>query len=79
MIGILRGQLLVDVDPEAGSISRVHVPFAETVPMGEHLVGQTGMRHVFLDAEVVDGEPEVQRRRHGDGRKVGRTVEAVRT
>ena len=53
----------------------MHVAGVEGVVVREDLVGQLRVVHVLLDPEVVNGETEVQRRGHSDGRKVGGTME----
>ena len=54
----------------------MHVAGVEGVVVGEDFVGELGVVHVLLDAEVVDGEAEVERGGHGDGRDVGGAVVA---
>ena len=76
LVGVFGGEDFVDVDAEAGGVAGVHVASVEGVVVGEDLVGERGVVHVLLDAEVVDGEAEVQGGGHGDGGKVGGAVEA---
>ena len=49
----------------------MHEAVLERVGMRKHAIGLFGVPHVFLDAEVVDAEVEMQRRRHADRTQVG--------
>ena len=62
--------------PRPGASPGMHVAGVEGVVMREDLVGKRRVVHVLLDAEVVDGEAEVQRGGHGDRREIGGAVEA---
>lgn len=64
LVGVLRGELLVDIHAVAGRLARVQHALVEGVGMREDGVGLLGVRHVFLDAEVGHPEVEVQRRAH---------------
>ena len=44
--------------------------------MWKHGVRFLGMRHEFLDAEVMDCRIEMQRRGRGDWREISRSMEA---
>ncbi len=76
MIGVFCGERFVDIDAEAGSVAGIHVAGVEGVVMGKDFVGKRRVVHVLLDAEVVDGEAEMQCGRHGDRRKIGGAMEA---
>src|SRR5262249_55109610 len=70
MIWILRGKSFIDLNPDAGFFTRVHVAIPEKISMWEDLVGFLGVMHVFLNAEVVDAEVKMQRRAHAHGAQV---------
>jgi len=67
LIWIFRRQLFVDVHTNPGRISGMHRSIFERIRMREHLIGFRRVRHVFLNAEVMDAEIEVQRRTHAHG------------
>src|SRR3981081_2975277 len=71
LVGEFGGEGFVDVDAEAGGVAGVHVAGVEGVVVGEDFVGEFRVVHVLLDAEVVDGEAEMERGGHGDGGDVG--------
>ena len=48
----------------------------QLVSVREDAVGLGGVGHVLLNAEVVHGQIEVQRRRHADRRQIGRAMRA---
>ena len=64
----------VDVDAKARRIAWVHDAVLEPITMRKHAIGLVRMPHVFLDAEIVDAQVEMERRRHADGAQIGRTV-----
>ena len=74
LIGMLRGQGFVDVDAETGRFAGMHVTSVECVVMREDFVGESGVMHVLLDAEVMNSEAEVERGGHGDRREIGGSV-----
>src|SRR5690348_4337849 len=65
LVGILRGEGFVQIDAESGRVAGVHIAVAEGIMVRENGVGFGGVRHMLLNAEVVDGEAEVQRGGHG--------------
>src|SRR3712207_3673648 len=71
LVRVAAGELLVQGDAQPGLVAGVHGPVGEPVGVREGLVGERGVRHVLLDTEVVDREPEVQRRGEADGGDVG--------
>ena len=76
LVGILARELFVEVHAEAGGVAGMHVAVVELIAVREDFVGLFVVRHVFLDAEVVNGEVEVQRGGHADGREVRGAVAA---
>src|SRR5579863_2104226 len=76
LIGILSGQRLIQVDTQPRSVAGKHHAVFEGVIVREYGVGLFGMRHVLLDAEVMDRRAEVQRGGHGDGGQIRSAVTA---
>src|SRR5882672_9179164 len=70
------GDLLVDIDAEAGGVAGVHHSVGEGVGVGEDAIGFIGVAHVFLNAKIVDAEIEVERGGHADGAHIGGAVTA---
>ena len=66
LIGILRGERLIDLDSETGCVAGVHVAGVEMIVMWEDFVRKWAVVHVLLDAEVVDREAEVECGCHRD-------------
>jgi tetratricopeptide (TPR) repeat protein len=64
--GTVEASASVDVDAKSRRVPRVHDAVGELVGVREHAIGVRGVRHVFLNAEIVDADVEVQRRRHAD-------------
>ena len=64
------------VDSKAGHVSGVHGTLAENIRMGKGLFSLGVVQHVLLNAEVVDGDPKMQRRSHADGRHIARPMTA---
>src|SRR5690606_28803753 len=60
-LGVLerRGGVLVELDTQAGCVARVQEAAVERVRRAEHLQGGLVVRHVLLDAEVVDRHAQV--------------------
>src|SRR5207248_220197 len=54
----------------------MEVSVLEIVSMWKDLVSLSGMRHVFLDPKIGDGDIKVQRRSHCDRREIGGSVAA---
>ncbi len=54
----------------------MHEAVPERVLVRKHLVGLVGVRHVLLDAEVVDAQVEVQRRGHAHRAQIGGAMAA---
>ena len=67
---------LVDVYAKAGSVAGVHHSVGEGVGVGEDAIGFGGVVHVFLNAEIVNAEIEMQSGGHADGAHVSRAVTA---
>src|SRR4051812_15554827 len=72
----LRGKRLVEIDPVAWRFRGMEISIREAIPMWKHVERGGRVRHVLLDAEVRDGNVEVERRAHRDRREVCRTVTA---
>src|SRR5229473_3103480 len=70
------GELLIDIDAEAGSVARVHHPVGKSVGVRKDAIGFVGVAHVFLNAEIVDAEIEMKGGGHADGTHVGGAVTA---
>ena len=68
LIRIFLGQFLIQVDAQPRRVPRIHHAVFECVVVRKHGFHLFGMGHVFLDAEVVNGRIEVQRRRHAHRR-----------
>src|SRR5829696_7912717 len=69
-VRMLRGERLVDIHAQPRCIARMHEPALESVCVRKHAVSLGVVRHVFLDAEVVDAQAEVQGGRHADGTQI---------
>ena len=54
----------------------MHGAALETIGMREDSVGFVDVRHVFLNAEIVNTDIKVQGRGHADGTEVGGTMRA---
>src|SRR5262249_30769960 len=76
VLRVLGGQLLVEVDAQSRGFARVEHAVLEAVGVREDPVRLLGVAHVLLDAEVVDGQVEVQGGGHADGGEVGGAVAA---
>ena len=74
LVGMLCGERLVYIDTEAGLIPRMHVAGFEPISVREDFVRKCAVMHVLLDAEVMDGEAEMEGCRHGDGREIRGSV-----
>src|SRR5450631_1923503 len=76
--GVLEGARcrLVELDPQARALPRVQQSVREGVTRPEHLERPVVVDHQLLDAEVVDRDVEVQRRRHPHRRDVRGPVDA---
>src|SRR5664279_5640957 len=76
--GVLEGgrRRLIELDPQAGTLSRVQQTVDEGVARREHLQGRLVVHHELLDAEVVYRDVQVQRRCHTDRGDVRRAVDA---
>src|SRR5258708_39436424 len=73
-IWIVRCQGLVDVDAEARRVARVHESVLECVVVWEHAIGFLAVPHVFLNAEVVHAQIEVEGGRHTNWTQVRRAM-----
>src|SRR5215217_8602104 len=58
LVWIVGGQIPVELDAQAWLVARMQPALGEGVRVRERLVGQLDMRHVLLNAEVVNGEAE---------------------
>src|SRR5262245_39577605 len=67
LVGVFRGQVLVDVHTQPGRFAGLHEAGLERIGVREDGVGLRGVWHQLLDPEVVDGDVEVQGGRHADG------------
>ena len=54
----------------------MHEAVGEGVGVGEDFVGESGVGHVLLDAEVGDAEIKVEGGAHADGGEIGGAVAA---
>src|SRR5260370_40908738 len=70
-IGIVGGELLVNIDAEAGSITGVHHSVGTGVGVWKDAISLIGVTHVFLNAEIVTGIIKTQSACHADGAEVG--------
>src|SRR5882762_11004413 len=75
-VRVCGGDLLVDIDAEAGGVAGVHHAVGESVGVGEDAIGFISVAHVFLNAEIVDAEIEVESGGHADGAHIGGAVTA---
>src|SRR5882724_7542247 len=75
-VGVGGGDLLVDIDAEAGGVAGVHHSVGESVGVGKDAIGFVSVAHVFLDAEIVDAEIEVESGGHADRAHIGGAVTA---
>jgi len=57
LVGVSGGEFLIEFDAESWFVAWMKPSLRESVGMRKRLVGQLDMRHVFLNAEVVNGEP----------------------
>ncbi|MCO5556219.1 hypothetical protein L7F22_009765 [Adiantum nelumboides] len=76
LVGVARGERLVDVDTEPGGVAGVQVAVDAAPGVPEHLVCGLGVAHVLLDAVVGRREGDVQGRGHRDRGHVRRAVRA---
>src|SRR5271156_1450074 len=76
LIWIRRRQLFVDLYPKTRSVARIHVAFFKSVTMREYRIGLRSVRHVLLNAKVVDRQAKMERCRHTHGRKIRRAMTA---
>src|SRR5258708_40101990 len=76
LIWILRCQGLVDVDAEPRRVTRVHESVLKCVAVGEDALGFLAVAHVFLYAEVVHAQIEVEGGRHTNRTQVRRAMRA---
>src|ERR1039457_3882663 len=72
--GVLRRELLVDLDAPAGTVFDPPVAILELGTASENLLGPIVERRAFLDAEVLAGKIKRQVAHHADGRQVCRAV-----
>src|ERR1700730_14257075 len=75
-IRIVGCELFVDVHAEAGRVAGIHHSVGKGVGVREDAIGFGGVVHVFLNAEIVDAEIEMQSGGHADGTHVGGGVPA---
>src|SRR5215212_4478247 len=57
LVGVSGGEFLIEFDAEPWFVAWMKHSLRESVGMRKRLVGELDMRHVFLNAEVVNGEP----------------------
>src|ERR1035438_319291 len=65
-------QVFVDVDTEAGAITRLQVPVRQRPLVREQLMSRRRVLGVFLNGGVVGGNAKVNGRRHRYGRAAGK-------
>src|ERR1700759_1363271 len=70
----MRSGFEVQLDAQAGCLARVQESVLKGVASPEDLQRTGAVLHVFLYAEVVDGQPQVQGRRHTNWRDIGWAV-----
>src|SRR5699024_1971616 len=75
-IRVFGGQILVELNAQARGITGMEEPPVEGVGGLEDLESICAVRHVLLDAEIVDGQAQVQVSSHSDRGDIGRTVHA---
>src|SRR5258708_23684978 len=75
-VRIVGGELLIDVDAQAGGVAGVHHSVGEGVGMRKDAIGFGGVVQVFLNAEIVDADIEMQSGGHADGTHIGGAVTA---
>src|SRR5260370_36307307 len=73
-VRIIRCELLVDVHAEAGGVAGMHHFVGESVGVRKDAIGFGGVVHVFLNAEIVNAEIEMQSGGHAYGAHIGGAV-----
>ena len=76
LVGITCSERLIDVHTEPWRFARMHRTVLVAVGVREYRVGLRGMRHILLNAKVMDAQIEMKRRREADGAEVGGAVTA---
>src|SRR5467141_1322112 len=75
-VRIVSCELLIDVHTEAGGVAGMHHSVGKGIGMREDAIGFGGVVHVFLDAEIVDAEIEMEGGGHADRAHIGGAVTA---
>jgi hypothetical protein len=69
-------KLLIVIDAQPRRVARMQVAAVKGLGVREDFIGFSRVPHVFLNSEIVHRNIEVQRRGHGNGGQICRTVAA---
>src|SRR5258708_4794207 len=76
LIRILCGEFLVDIDAQTRRLAGMQKTFLKAVRVRIYRVGVALMAHVFLNAEIWNGQPEVQCCGHANRRQISGSMTA---
>jgi Gylcosyl hydrolase family 115 C-terminal domain len=62
LIGVGRSQFFVEIDAQTGRFAGMHIAVLKSISVRKYSVGLCRVRHVFLNAKVMDTQIEVKRR-----------------